>query len=153
MTNSSFSSIRPYGSVLSQLQFLHSNHKMSLMKVAWYVLSEKYVFLVIPGPWVHEERTSQATYIRTYFSVSSPPQCWSEAVVCVIAPRMYPQRASSIKRKNFYNLCLLRKKEMGVTKMKTASIFNYVADVTNLLRGEGAKYGKFGGRHSWTTPR
>ena len=27
---------------------------------------------------------------QTYFSVSSLPQCWSQAVVCVNTPRMYP---------------------------------------------------------------
>ena len=36
-------------------------------------------------------RWSGAAYIRTHFSFSSPPQCWSQAVVCVSTPRMYPQ--------------------------------------------------------------
>ena len=30
-------------------------------------------------------------YTKTSFSVSSPPQCWSQAVVCVSTPRMYPR--------------------------------------------------------------
>ena len=61
------------------------------------VKSEKYAF------WVHEPRRSQDPCItifceakpsclyQTYFSVSSPPQCWSQAVVCVSTPRMYPR--------------------------------------------------------------
>ena len=32
---------------------------------------------------------SQATYSKTSFSTSSPPQCWSQAVVCISIPKMY----------------------------------------------------------------
>ena len=38
-----------------------------------------------------QERRSQATYTKTSFSVSSPLQCRSQAVVCVSTPRMYPR--------------------------------------------------------------
>ena len=34
---------------------------------------------------------SQATYIETHFSVSAPSQSWSQAIVCVSTPRMYPR--------------------------------------------------------------
>ena len=41
---------------------------------------------------LHDQaRWSQAAYIRTHFSVSSTPQSWSWAVVCVSTPRMYPR--------------------------------------------------------------
>ena len=33
---------------------------------------------------------NHATYIKTQFSASSPPQCWSKAIVCVNILRMYP---------------------------------------------------------------
>ena len=36
-------------------------------------------------------RQSQALNIKTYFSVSYPPQCQSHTVACVRAPRMFPQ--------------------------------------------------------------
>ena len=68
------------------------------------VKSEKYAFLVTTRPlgskrWgeaeLHtlqdQERRSQATYTKTSFSVSSPLQCRSQAVVCVSTPRMYPR--------------------------------------------------------------
>ena len=35
--------------------------------------------------------SSQTTYTKTSFSVSLPPQCRSQAVVCVSTPRMYPR--------------------------------------------------------------
>ena len=36
-------------------------------------------------------KQSRVEYNKTHFSVSSPPQCWSQAVVCVSTPRMYPR--------------------------------------------------------------
>ena len=36
-------------------------------------------------------RQSQSASIKTHFSVSLPPQCWSQALVCIGKPRMYPQ--------------------------------------------------------------
>ena len=33
---------------------------------------------------------SQVVYIRTHFSVSSPFQCWSHAIMCISLHRMYP---------------------------------------------------------------
>ena len=39
----------------------------------------------------YQARWNQATYIKTQFSVSSPLQCRSQAVVCVSTPRMYPR--------------------------------------------------------------
>ena len=30
-------------------------------------------------------------YIESHFSVSLPPQCWSQAIMCFSTPRMYPQ--------------------------------------------------------------
>ena len=54
-------------------------------------------------PWVNKARQGQdpciiilrkakpSSVYQTYFSVSSLPQCWSQAVVCVSTPRMYPQ--------------------------------------------------------------
>ena len=40
----------------------------------------------------YQSRQSRAVYIKTHFSVSLPPQFWSQAVVCVSIPRMYPRR-------------------------------------------------------------
>ena len=40
-------------------------------------------------------RHSWSAFIKTHYSVSSPPQCWSQAVVRVSTPRMYPQAGSS----------------------------------------------------------
>ena len=39
----------------------------------------------------YQAKGSQAAYNKTHFSISSPPQCRSQAVVCVSTPRMYPQ--------------------------------------------------------------
>ena len=39
----------------------------------------------------YQARWNQATYIKTQFSVSSPLQCRSQAVVCVSTPTMYPR--------------------------------------------------------------
>ena len=33
----------------------------------------------------------QATIIKTQSSVSSPPRCWSRAVLCIRSPTMYPR--------------------------------------------------------------
>ena len=43
----------------------------------------------IPG--VHKTRRSRATSMKTHFSVLSPPQCQSQAVVCISILRMYPR--------------------------------------------------------------
>ena len=85
-------------------QFLQSYHKMSLTKVTWLVLRVKYVVWVTFRPlWFirqgeaelhtlqNKARWIQAMYIETHFSVSSPLQSRSQAVVCVSTPRMYPQ--------------------------------------------------------------
>ena len=68
------------------------------------VKKEKYTFLVTPTlirsmrrgkaklrTFHNQVRRSQATYIKVHFSVSLPPQCQSQAVVCVSKPRMYPR--------------------------------------------------------------
>ena len=34
---------------------------------------------------------NRAAYIKTRFRVLSPPQCQSQAVVCVSTPKMYPR--------------------------------------------------------------
>ena len=53
-------------------------------------------------PWVHKARgawdpcntilrkVKPSCVNQTYFSVSSLPQCWSQAVVCISTPRKYP---------------------------------------------------------------
>ena len=41
-------------------------------------------------------------YTKTSFSVSSPPQCQSRAVVCVSTPRMYPQSGYFLVSLRFY---------------------------------------------------
>ena len=86
---------------MSYFQFLQSYNKMSLKKVHRYVLRVKSMQL-----WSHSDswgsicrqgdaklcilhdqaRRSQATYFKTHFSDSSPPQCQSQAVVCVSTP-------------------------------------------------------------------
>ena len=43
----------------------------------------------------YKVRRSRDANIRTHFSVSSPPQCWSQEVVCVSTPRMYPRTSTS----------------------------------------------------------
>ena len=54
--------------------------------------SGKYAFCVNLIPLVVQElRQNWAMYIDTHFSVSSPTQCWSKAVVCISTPRIYLQ--------------------------------------------------------------
>ena len=70
---------------------------MLLIKVPWYVLKVKNMYSDDPQtPWVHEVRQSQATrtYIKTHFSVSSPHQCQSQAVLNIGTPKMYPWNVS-----------------------------------------------------------
>ena len=82
------------------------------------VMSEKYAFWITLRPqsdrcrrgeaevrildfkttWSEFQKASQtateqgnAKYIKTHFSISSPPKSWSQAVVCVRTPRMYPR--------------------------------------------------------------
>ena len=65
-------SIRPYGGSVSGIsipllsfQFLLSHHKMSMIKVAWYVLRGKNIHSWSPLElYVHEIRRSQVTYIK-----------------------------------------------------------------------------------------
>ena len=49
------------------------------------VNNETYAFWVTPRPLpgVQEAKQSRASYIDTHFSVSSTPQCQSQAVVCI----------------------------------------------------------------------
>ena len=84
-------------------QFLQSYYKVSLIKVAWYVLRVKDMHSWSPpdlwGPW-DEEKLSYIHYdirreeaklsILKLASVLLSPQCWSKAVVCISTPRMYP---------------------------------------------------------------
>ena len=74
-------------------QFLQSCFKMAQIKVSWYVLRVKNMNSSLPLETlcVHEARQSEAMYIKTHFSVQSPPQFRSQAVVCVSTPRMYPR--------------------------------------------------------------
>ena len=96
---------------LPSFQFLQSYHKVSLIKVC--VKSEKYAFLVTLKPWgaLDEEKlyihynikggeAKQAMNTKTSISVSSPPQCWSQAIVCFSTPRMYPQGGYFLVRYN-----------------------------------------------------
>ena len=69
---------------------------MTLIKVPWYVLRVKVGILdhpQMPGIHAHgkakpryvkyiirQGKAKLRTYIRTPFNVSSPPQCWSQAV-------------------------------------------------------------------------
>ena len=39
----------------------------------------------------YKARRSRAMDIKIHFSVSLPPHCWSQAVLCISKPRMYPQ--------------------------------------------------------------
>ena len=50
----------------------------------------------------YQARQSQAAYIRTHFSVSSPAQCQSQAAMCVSTPRMYQEAPKSLKHTIFF---------------------------------------------------
>ena len=79
---------------------------MSVIKVALHVFRVKNIHSGSPsdpyGPWgevklsyihynIRQDETKLLKYIKTQFSVSSPPQCRSQVVVCVSTPRMYPR--------------------------------------------------------------
>ena len=78
---------------------------------------------------VNEARQSQATYIKTHFNLSLPPQCHPQAVVCVSTPKMYLRSVyflvlSKTDDKNKAFMCIIRgrfknyvgKQEGGVIK-------------------------------------
>ena len=96
-------SFRWFICTLVTLKDFKSYHKMSLIKVLWYVL--KYAFWITPrlleSMWQVKE--SQATY-NTSLGEAKPSciyqnslQCfitsrrWSQAVLCISTPRMYQQ--------------------------------------------------------------
>ena len=71
---------------------------------------------------VHEVRPSIVTYVKTHFSISSPPQCRSQAVVCVSTPRMYPQSGYFlVKNKKFLGTVSLLVVILSI-KLKSLSI-------------------------------
>ena len=58
---------------LPTLQFLQSEHKMSLIKVAWYVLRVKNMHSWSPpDPGVHEVRKNRAIHIMLLGQASQP---------------------------------------------------------------------------------
>ena len=97
----------------NKLHFLQLYEKMSLIKVALYVLRVKKIHPGSPSyssqtaagrgeaelrifdfktTWSEFQIPSQNTLAEAiYFRVSSPPQSQSKVVVCVSTPRMYPR--------------------------------------------------------------
>ena len=93
---------RPITSCLVMCNFQVGSQSIPNKSCFVCVKSEKYAFLVTLRPlgsirWGETKlRTlhywawrNWATYIKTHFSISSSPQCRSQAVVFVSTPRMY----------------------------------------------------------------
>ena len=61
--------------------------------------------------WSNFQMSSQTATteakLRYMFRVSSPPQSWSKAVVCVSTPRMYPRSGYFLVSQNLMKVLLL----------------------------------------------
>ena len=102
-------SVRPLRFTIFAIVSENDNSKSCLISVK----SKKYAFQVTLRPLRsmrggkselrtlrYHTRRSQAAYNKTHFSVTSSPQCWSQAVVCINEPRMCPRSGFSQYRQN-----------------------------------------------------
>ena len=106
ITISDFTSVCPSvsQSVSPTLRFLVISQNVTKKSSLACAMSEKYVlqFTLRPLGLIrqgkaelhtlhYQVRQSRTAYIKNHFSISSPSQCWSQAVVCVSTPRIYLQ--------------------------------------------------------------
>ena len=105
-----------------KVQFLQSYHKMSTIKVAWYVFIVRNMRFWAPteswGQWGeaqpsyvitlhYQARRSHVTDTKTHPSIVSPPHCRSQAVMCFSTHRMYPRSGYFLVHYYFNNLFCL----------------------------------------------
>ena len=100
------------------------------------VKSEKYAFLVKLRPlgFMRQGEAKLRTYIKTYFSVSSHPQCQSQAILCDSITRMYPRSGYFLVKYRIHWTCFDVNKGAR-TAMHTVS--SYLRRISHLIWNAG----------------